>query len=372
MTRPVETGTASDLDSCMPVAIATSTADVLLQVRQLQAHNQPTDAFNYLLGAVRGNGWKKSKLWWRLVSLMTSPQSYQAIRDLWLESPATCHENASILRAVARAAAISDNHLDCRLLLRKLILLQSRGSKRSSKLRHTIPGAILPRRKAHKQRAETDNVEQSHFASQAADALVDLNEDFASLGLKTFLISGTLLGQVREGHIIGWDKDIDVGYFHEECSVDLESHFRKSSRFRVGRVDLTSTRLRLIHKNGVWIDVFPHYMEKGLRWHDGTATRWWNTPFGLRRINFIGIDQYIPDNPELYLKENYGDWRIPNSNFDARIDAPNVEITDPDHFNSLLYFSLEKCLRGNKKIMKNRYVKILQKQCEGAWVDYFL
>lgn len=351
--------------------VTMNTPDVLKEVQRLQNNGDLSAAFSFLLKTIRDNNWKKSKLWWRLVPLMTSPDSYPLIRDLWLESPAICHSNVSILRAVARAAAVSGNHHDCRQLLRKLILLLSTKNRSPVVLRRKLRGAGT-RITSFGQKRKANSDETTDFAAKAAVALVDLNNAFKALGVKTFLISGTLLGQTREGQIIGWDKDIDVGYFREECSIDLESHFMKSDLFRVGRIDFTSDRLRLIHQNGVWIDIFPHYMENGRRWHNGTATRWWNTPFGLRNINFIGIDQYIPDDPELYLTENYGDWRTPNPNFDARIDAPNVEIYDPDHFASLIYFSLEKSLREKKIIVKNRYIKILQKNGEGTWANQLL
>ena len=119
----------------------------------------------------------------------------------------------------------------------------------------------------------------------------------------------------------------------------------------------------------MWIDVFPHYMEDNKRWHDGTATRWWNTPFELKTTDFLGIQQYVPDNPELYLDENYGDWRTPNPFFDARIDAPNAEVTDPEHFVSLLYFGLEGSIRAGKDVMRRRYIDLLREQGEGDWLN---
>src|SRR5690606_42122319 len=76
-----------------------------------------------LENALRAGGWKTSKLWWELVSLVSSPADCGRIRDLWLSSPAPCHSHPSTLRAVARAAAVTGNHGDCRTLLRKLIIL---------------------------------------------------------------------------------------------------------------------------------------------------------------------------------------------------------------------------------------------------------
>ncbi|MDA3901178.1 MAG: hypothetical protein PF637_11755 [Spirochaetes bacterium] len=42
--------------------------------------------------------------------------------------------------------------------------------------------------------------------------------------------------------------------------------------------------------------MFPHYMEEGRRWHNGTATRWWNTEFSLKTIEFLKTVLYVPEN----------------------------------------------------------------------------
>lgn len=326
---------------------------LLLQRAQLaQIAGEPEQGSVLLESAIRAGGWKASKLWWGMVPLVSGVKDYRRIQNLWLSSPKACHSHPSVLRAVARAAVVTGHHDESRALLRKLIILVD------SKARLYSAVASKASKKGERK-----------FSSNAALALSDLNQAFSELGVRAFLISGTLLGKVRENGIIGWDKDIDVGYFSEECEVDLEACFMRHGKFRLGKVDLTSDRLRLIHVNGTWIDVFPHYLEGGKRWHDGTATRWWNMPFELDQTEFLGIKQYIPDNPELYLEENYGDWRKPNPFFDARIDAPNVEVTDPDHFLSLVYFGLESSIRGGKDEMRRRYIAILRERGEGAWLD---
>lgn len=325
---------------------------LLGRARLARLAGRPEEGRALLEEAIIGGGWRLSKLWWELVALITSCDDFSKIRQLWLMSPKYCHSNRSILRAVARAAAVTGHHEECRILLRKLIVIVS--AKSVQTLKKTSG--------ANAKAAKT-------FSDLASVALFDLNQAFSGCGVRSFLISGTLLGQVRENGIIGWDKDIDVGFFSEECEVDLEESFINHRRFRLGKVDLGSKRLRLIHQNGVWIDVFPHYMEAGKRWHDGTATRWWNTPFELKEVDFLGVKQCIPDRPELYLEENYGEWRKPNPFFDARIDAPNVEITDSEHFTSLLYFGLESSIRTGKKVMAERYTELLRKQGEGPWLD---
>ena len=352
-----------------PSPLAADPDLVRTRARALAAVGEAEAGQSLLARAIREGGWKRSGLWWESVALIQSPGDYDRIRQLWRETPTECHERTSLIRAVARAAAVTGHHEDCRSLLRRLILLQAR-NMRGRNLRDRLPalfrrsGARLRQLRERHQGAST----RDSFATGAAEALVDLNRAFEEAGARCFLISGTLLGLIREGGIIGWDKDIDVGIFTEECPEDLEVFFQRHKQFRLGRVDLSSDRVRAVHRNGTAIDIFPHYPEGELRWHDGTATRWWNTPFGLKKMKFLGIDQYVPEDPEKYLDENYGDWRTPDPHFDARIDAPNAEIIDRAHYDSLLYFSLEKAVRTNNRVMRRRYIEMLRDMGEGDWL----
>jgi hypothetical protein len=191
------------------------------------------------------------------------------------------------------------------------------------------------------------------------------------LGVRAFLISGTLLGYVRDGAVIAWDKDIDVGVFSDETDLEAMDAAFEASMFQVRRIDFTSTRLRVQHVDGVAIDIFPHYWDGDARlfWHDGAATRWWNTPFGLTRTAFLGVDSWIPDDPERYLDENYGPWRTPDPHFDARLDAPNVEVTDEEYLTTLTYFSLLDALSAGNRRKLARYRTLLHRRGEGEWLD---
>src|SRR5690606_25827385 len=78
-----------------------------------------------LEAAIQNGGWHKAGLWYDLVAAMSHSGDYQSIRSLWLRTPVKCHNNVSVLRAVARAACVSGEHGDSRALLRRAALATS-------------------------------------------------------------------------------------------------------------------------------------------------------------------------------------------------------------------------------------------------------
>jgi hypothetical protein len=299
--------------------------------------------------------------------LMSGPEDYPKLRALWLASSGSCHNSVPILRTVARAASAAGEHDEARLLLRKAILRQANRRRRMRSLLGRGKRRVLSR--LPRRRPDVSQ-HRALFAERAAVALADLDEELRQVGARSFLISGTLLGLVREGGFIGWDKDIDVGYFTEETDpAELEAVFRRSSRFVVRRLDFNTDRLRVDHTNGIMVDVFPHYPQDGRIWHDGTATRWWNTPFTVKPVEFLGRSQLVPDPPERYLEENYGDWRTPQPDFDARLDTPNVEVTDPAYLRTLYYFSLLDAVGNGNRRKRARFAALLAEHGETTWLE---
>ena len=336
----------------------------LERARKLRANGDRAAAVELVVSTLRAGLWRYGRLWTEMVSLMAAPSDYTLIRPLWWESPRSCHNSIAVLRPVARAAAAGGVHDDARDLLRKAIVRQA---NRSRRLRARL-GRIKRQAVARLPRTVAPDVS---FEQRAATALGDLNVEFDRLGVRSFLMSGTLLGFVRDKKFIAWDKDIDLGILTSEADVaEIERAFERSPVFEVRRLDFNTDRLRVNHVNGVMIDIFPHYEGDGdgRIWHDGTATRWWNTPFDLKPVEFLGRPQLVPDPPEKYLDENYGDWRTPNPHFDARMDTPNVEITDQAYFDTLLYFSLLDAIGKGNDVKKERYIGLLRELGEGDWL----
>ncbi|MDN7131953.1 hypothetical protein JNO04_06260 [Halomonas sp. MC140] len=205
--------------------------------------------------------------------------------------------------------------------------------------------------KPHKERSEA---KKRAWQAKAATALHQLKEDLAGSGIEFFLVSGTLLGCVREGAILGHDSDIDVGVMPDVSMKQLRESLTQSSRFKFQEIFHENT-LYLVHPNGVKIDVFRHYEEQGKLYHGGIKCRWWNSPFTLQYRTFLGDEYLVPDDEDKYLTENYGDWRTPIIDFETFLDTPNLEVSHPT--NMALYHAAQAIAshRGGRPDRVERY-----------------
>ena len=147
------------------------------------------------------------------------------------------------------------------------------------------------------------------------DIELDMLKVFVSicdqLGLKYYLIGGTLLGAVRHKGFIPWDDDIDVGMPREDYEVFVEKagkllpdyiflqNYRTDENMifpftKLRNINTTyiETRTKYSKMNqGVWMDIFPlDYFEVDDRKRN----------FQTRKVSIInmriGMEQYIVDN----------------------------------------------------------------------------
>ncbi len=191
----------------------------------------------------------------------------------------------------------------------------------------------------------------------ATTALKDLRNTLIKNDVDFFLISGTLLGCIRNNYLLGHDKDIDVGIW-EDCERSKIINAISTSGFFEFHAIRSEHVIRIKHVNGVSIDIFYHYREENNYWHGGVKLRWNNTPFILKEHKFLGVKFNIPSNYELYLTENYGDWRMENKEFDSAFDTPNgVNIN-----NNELIVHIYKCLAVALKKHDTTRIKMLEKK----------
>jgi hypothetical protein len=202
--------------------------------------------------------------------------------------------------------------------------------------------------------------------SQGAErALLDLKADLDAGGFAFFLISGTLLGSVREGRVLEHDKDLDVGVPADVDMAAMRAHLQTTGRFRIRPLQV-QTIVRAIHANGTSIDIFRHWLEDGQMVHQGQKAKWRNTPFTLKSREFLGATFQVPSDPELYLAENYGDWKTPAKDFDTVVDTPNMRVTDRDHLIWYYYTGLHNYYASGSGV---RFAKIWAALKDTAPVD---
>lgn len=180
---------------------------------------------------------------------------------------------------------------------------------------------------------------QNFFSTEcAAESLLQCKKILDHNKVSFFLVSGTLLGCVRDREILPFDKDLDIGIWEEEISLEkLIDIFCTSGCFEVMPIK-TRSLLKLKHINGSFIDVFIHQKDEKENWHATSKLKWINTNFQLVEKDFLGEIFYIPQNYDLYLNENYGeDWRCPKPTFDSTFDTPNAVVLNQNELKVYLY-----------------------------------
>lgn len=192
----------------------------------------------------------------------------------------------------------------------------------------------------------------------AAIALNDINRVLRQRDLRPFLVSGTLLGCIREGRLLAHDNDIDIGLMGDIDEGTVAKVLGESGHFHL-LPRRAGDCLRVKHLNGIAIDVFLHHAEDGSVWHGGLKARWRNSPFGLTETLFLGTQHAIPESPERYLEENYGDWRQPIVNFDSTLDTPNAEICSRPELVIHAYKKLNQALLQGDDRSVTRYRALL-------------
>lgn len=179
--------------------------------------------------------------------------------------------------------------------------------------------------------------------NHAKQALEDFVAVFPNKEWPWYLVSGTFLGVHRDGGFMAHDYDIDLGVNDGEVDTEVMlqelnrhpffvvkklDHHLAISREADGRyaVRVYRTMFKVIHKNGVNIDIFIHYHDGDRLWHGSVIHRWNNKRYGLTEYDLAGVRVLGPDNPDQYLTENYGDWRTPVTDFDCTTGTPNLVI----------------------------------------------
>ena len=206
-----------------------------------------------------------------------------------------------------------------------------------------IKRALVSPAQRHKKAKEQQGLDPEK-ALELLDRIMAVS---ARSGAGVFLVSGTLLGLYRNGRILGHDYDIDLGVMADDPGLPqlLRDLGAISDVRAVKEYGLRSSELRLnpwlVNSNGIEIykfafdnptlpgatfnvDLFIHWRSNGYIVHGSHRTLWLNADFGLAPLK-VGKHSYLaPDNIELYLTENYGEFRKENRDYHNSTDCPNI------------------------------------------------
>lgn len=196
------------------------------------------------------------------------------------------------------------------------------------------------------------------------DSMNEIIDILESQNKKPFPAFGSLLGLVRDGKLMDYDKDADIGLYVENyqelfslvsliCQKDYffaPSMIKDPKESHWWNVSITNK------KTGAVVDIFFfHRLDNndyaGVYTHNAVI-KWQFKPLTLTRVTLVGKEYWIPENPEAHLEEVYGDWRTPISVWDSLLNCPNL--TKDSKLGSLS-FSLERLYNSILKKNLNKF-----------------
>ena len=152
------------------------------------------------------------------------------------------------------------------------------------------------------------------------------------LGLDVFVTGGTLLGPVRDGHLIGHDDDVDFAWIsrHTHPVEVAREGFELGRALRRAGFDVVRHSPGHLQMHFEYRGLSDHYVDVFAGWF---ADGWWHQVFCIRHpaqredllpaipLRVEDREEPAPRSPELHLEANYGPgWRVPDPAF--RFDTP--------------------------------------------------
>jgi hypothetical protein len=163
------------------------------------------------------------------------------------------------------------------------------------------------------------------------ELLQAVSSEAGDLGIRPFLLWGTLLGCVRDRGFIANDHDVDMGLLEADFRRVPELKQRLIARGFTIRVE-TAGKISFQHPRvgGLWVDI-DRLVEARDHWwvmshsEDAVTFAYWFSRESLARLvptTFDGVPVFVPGGAEDVLATIYGTWRIRQSRKQDWLRAP--------------------------------------------------
>ncbi len=188
--------------------------------------------------------------------------------------------------------------------------------------------------KNKKQQKTPSNIENVFATGKAEQLLWETCAKLAAHGIQAFPFAGTLLGIVRNGELLAFDKDLDIAVWMEsldECCAELEKN--GWVKVQMG-IDYSNYRDYVHTETGITLDICGLARKNAQQIVGGfslpgraeTYQRVSVFPaFELIQRETPAGQVWFPHHPEIILNAFYGDWRTPNPHWDTVVSALNLE-----------------------------------------------